>query len=620
MSIIEKATTLGIDQSPVGKLLMLRIRLKNNKEDVDKLETLIRRVEEQAFYNTVDYKVPFRPAPTSLPPGEITCFRLLESGAVAPIRTSVMDKGVIVCGKTGAGKSTIMYRLLESALAQKIPIVVFTPKNDGFYEQLAQKYDVISRYLGKDGNIPNPFAQNKWDIARQFSEVFDRKDSLAVVLTALAQCPSPVTLDALLDVLPSVQLPSGGVVNPELKRSVYAVLLQLQQDALGKSLSKGDFLNLGALIAQGKSLIINTSQCSPRVEEFVVAAVMAMLRACVPAGQGVNVVVAIDEATQLVSKRGQQSSAVASEFRLARYKGVVTIVGTHTPSAVDPIIRSNCHIVFIGNLTDGGDIMAASTSCSLSREQSTVICHLPTGVAICRQASGYTKPYLVAWDPVPPGTPVDLSQPESVVNQAPAVPVVVNDPATKILKDVAAKPFLGLAARCKGIGMDWRDGKKIVEALVTDGVCTVLKFQVNQRGQPPEFLFLTDRGYQRIGVDKPTTRGGTGVAHTLIQRWVKETLAANSIEAVVEDRRNGKSVDVGLPAQNIAIEIALSTETTEPRQAQHDLESWGRVVVLCPNREVLGRVQRNFEATGMNDRRVVFSLPWDLVQTINQEV
>jgi hypothetical protein len=102
------------------------------------------------------------------------------------------------------------------------------------------------------------------------------------------------------------------------------------------------------------------------------------------------------------------------------------------------------------------------------------------------------------------------------------------------------------------------------------------------------------------------------VAHVLIQRWVKAEVERIGLSAEIECFRDGKAVDVGVPKKDTAIEVALSTIETEPAQAERDLESWERVVVLCPNKAVFTKVTRAFKQSATDMSRVTVCRPKDL--------
>jgi hypothetical protein len=177
---------------------------------------------------------------------------------------------------------------------------------------------------------------------------------------------------------------------------------------------------------------------------------------------------------------------------------------------------------------------------------------------------------------------------------------------------------MGLTELCRIKNQNWRIKKQELASLVHQGLVETISFHLNKKGKPPEWMFATVDGYRILNLQKPTTRGGTGIKHVLIQKWVQHILDQEGLQSELEVVRNGKSVDVG--CDNVAIEICLSTQATECEQAKKNLESWGSVIILCPNRSVLTSVDSRLVAEGVDADKVSAVLPKNFVELIHEKI
>lgn len=69
--------------------------------------------------------------------------------------------------------------------------------------------------------------------------------------------------------------------------------------------------------------------------------------------------------------------------------------------------------------------------------------------------------------------------------------------------------------------------------------------------------------------------------------------------------------------KRVAIELCVTTHDTEIEQAQRDLaEGADAVIILCPNRDALARLEKTFTRSlgSKIDRRITLALPCHLVE------
>jgi hypothetical protein len=321
---------------------------------------------------------------------------------------------------------------------------------------------------------------------------------------------------------------------------------------------------------------------------------------------------------------------LGSEWVLARQADISTAYGVHVVSVNDPRARANTAVSIIGGLTNSPDVVGAGQSGALDSTQIAAIPHLRPGWAIMKMTGErYSNPYLVTW-PMPESF-VQFSEAERLAhnsrilkilppfileNSTHSKPVVTSAPPSTqltpdqlaVLTDIADRPTMNKTGRAASVKLpSGKDGFKLLSALVRElkqlKLVDEIKVQVNERGSPSIYHYLTNHGLAAIGKSSGQSRPGTGPAHFFLQQFVKALLKDRGIDADIEARRPGsnKEVDIGFadPSTGLAIacEIAVSTHSGEPQQSLRDLGEggWARVLVLGATSADLMALQRAFQ-------------------------
>jgi hypothetical protein len=633
-NLIKKAITYGLneDSCPLGQMLIGKIRF-GDQQSVQWLQQLIAEYEDKRFEGEIDIFSPFRPE-IKWAGGDLPLFTSAEKLTSVALDSKHLDKGMVVASATGVGKSTVL-----KLLGEKLPAcLIISEKNDGLFPQMQTNPHCI--YVGCTDEIPDPFTSLSGAVlAGLIRTVLERHDS-AVLFQKIHERLKNPTLTNIISYLEDPEKRMLKLFRKDLFMSLYASLYELHTDALGASLAQNKPMS-----KIPDHCFVCTALCSKKSGAFYTAALMEMVKAQKEQAQdaGMHAII-IDEASELVQDKYNAPSPISQFIRMARGSNIPVILGAHSLQVFNPIILSNVFTTLILRTVNDKDVAQAGRLASLSRAQQDVIPQLPIGHGILRVAN-VSQPVIVTWEHVPPGTPKQLTRlpqfvgiSKTVQQVNPSLGSLAPLPATtnnknesplqppveiELLSAIQACPYMGLTQLCKIKGWSWRYKKPELERLVQQKLVEVLPFHMLDRGKPPQWMFLTEDGYKMRGIPKPTTRGGTGIKHVLIQTWVKDTLHNAGFSAELEVYRDQKSVDVGCGKPGnltVAVEVCLTTQVTESIQAEQDLHSWKHVIILCPNKTVLLRLEKELIKNAVDTARVCAVLPKDLVRIAHEKI
>lgn len=219
-------------------------------------------------------------------------------------------------------------------------------------------------------------------------------------------------------------------------------------------------------------------------------------------------------------------------------------------------------------------------------------------------------------------------------DRAPIKVQVESDFEVTVLKDIAMRPFLGVAKRCEtitlptGKGLNIDQGMVIFQNLEKDGYIRPLDLRLSLRGRPTKFYLLVQKGRIKAHLSPETDagRGGRKPEHRFAQKFLSVKLQNENFSTNVEGELMGKKVDVEIisfkDGAKFAVEVAMSTEKIEYKQASEDLSAgYDRVIIVCLDKKSLKRVEKGFtDNIEQPDPRITICLLWEIIQCPLQEI
>jgi hypothetical protein len=447
-------------------------------------------------------------------------------------------------------------------------------------------------------------------------------------------------------------------IRPDFFQSMHGVFFDLARSPLSRQIACQRGYDLREIVSKRLSLIVDTAAIAgSQQEEFLICGLLAALRQeiindpILGTSSGTQVVFFLDEGTGIcaASKVPGSLPSLVLQSTLVRSSSICLFPLYHSMSIVHPVLNA-AGMFLVCQILDGNDIFTAKRTFALTDQQAKALTDLPKGVAMMRMGNRYTEPFLVTYPRIPDA--VKMTDAEADANNSPIlanlppivpedyrkVPVrvvtpvvtpsaasvpaatsatkfvgakdlsVVTSDYTAILNDIARSPFLNVSKRAaqlalpSGKTLTYKELKPVLDELKSQGYLDEQAVSLAPRAGAPSLLhFLTAEGHAAIGSLYKPERGD--YRHDFIQRLVKHVLSEKGVKAAIEAGLPGTSkvVDLGVilaaTKQLVAIEIPLSTFSTEPDQAKRDLEAgWTDVIEVCLSKVDLARLEREFLA------------------------
>ena len=677
-ALLDLAHKLGVDLPyvhPVGSTLCREIayQLKTTEPDPG-ICAQLRRILDRRKEGINEHLLAFdQPGPSDgVGDGDLTLFTTLFTETPFNVFSGQVQRGLLAAGQTGFGKSTVLRRLAMAWVARNRPCVVFASKHDQFFWYLARLFpsrclilragiDVFyNAFCPVTGDVKEfsgtklthyASAYSKWESAAVILRLFDEFDRVERPAGAVAP-----TINWLLRNLLTFQFNKRSLNFP-LIPSTSQTLTMMKEGGLGKSMSCQRGITAKDIWEHKLVVVFDCAALSPADTLFLVTCLLADFRKVKGLCPDLTDLLCIlDEAGDLMASswnRDGHFNPLGSEWVLLRSADISTAAGVHAPSMMDARARTNTAISIVGGLLNSSDITAMAGAAGLTAKQTMAIPHLRPGWAIAKMTGErYSNAFLCTWPMTESFTPFSEAEriaqnarllaslppfvaegdtgPKSAISSEPALPPLTPDQVA-VLTDIVDRPAINTTTRAESIQLPSGKGgfKQLAEIL--NGLSDLklideIKLQMSERGSPSTYRFLTNEGLAAIGRPNNQPRPGTGPAHLFVQQLVARLLKGRGIDAAVEPTRpgSGKQVDVGFndPATGlwIALEVACTTHTSEPRQAIRDLSEggWARVLVLGPTSSDIAALQHAFKKDMPDpDPRVTLILPHHLVTCPN---
>ncbi|EMA41939.1 ATP-binding protein [Halobiforma nitratireducens] len=641
---------MGQDDDPVeAELEELQDLMEYVGEDEARIEQVLRvAAVNRGFYNDIrelyeQRKRAERPVrPDEFYPYDDVSgpFYLGETpnGEVVGLTPEQVNEHLLIVGRTGAGKTTMFYNLMEECTTWDLPFMVFDFKND--YRHLATEQDLLVinwRDLKFNPLQPPPGVQPaKWGevIADTFAHTTDLligsesyfleklRDLYALYdLTEAADRPRYPSVFELKALVAADEIPKASPRYRYKERVWSRLSMMTGFSAEIFDCSRG--YPLEDLLE--RNVVFELKEPNQHVANFVVEAILTWLyyyRDAQGQRQGLRHVVMFDEAKRVfdVNRERQPESGfppIDDLMGKVREFGEALIIADHEPSKLTDSVKANTNAKLWLSLGSGKDTAEMARTFGLDSEETDFTRTLEKGEAVLKLADR---------DPVPlqlPGYPLEKTMTEADIRQRmqpeldpfsyaervrpdPFLVAIGEQPeddqeedepvgevAEALLASVAEEPFLSLSERYETIDVVARQGNAAKQELLTLGLIQESEVRTGTPGRNPKLLELTDAGRQALedrGYDVADT-GRRGIEHRYWQQQIKEAFETQGFDAEIEFAVDQRRIDVYAVRgdETVAVEVARSPE--------HELTN----IVKCLEYDV-DRVEVAYLDTSVRDR------------------
>lgn len=549
-----------------------------------------------------------------------------------------LNEHMLVVGRTGAGKTTFFYTVMDGLDDRGIPFLAFEFKND--YRSVAADLDltVINwRDLKFNPLQPPPgVPAGKW--AEIVAEIFAHATDLLVgshsyTLEKLRQlyrlyddtevAPS---LFELRDLVRAHEIPyaSPRFNYKERVTSRLSMMTGFSGDIF--DCSRGypieDLL--------GRNVVLELQEPNQYVTNFVVEALLTRIfyyrDAQGHAGGGLRHAVLFDEAKRVFDRNREQQPEsgfppIDDLMGKIRAFGEAVVVADHEPSKLTDSLKANTNVKLWMSLGSGHDTEEMAETFGVEDGQVDFTRTLERGEAVVATAEQSPVPVrLPPYHVETAATSGDVEERTAAVldefsyrervrpdlfetvvydvetdDAEEAAERELGEVAEALLASVNEQPFLSMSERYDAIDVGSKQGNRAKNELLALELVREVEIDTKKPGRNPKLLELTEEGEQVLadrGYDVAET-GRRGIEHRYWQRQVVDHYEdkgyAVEIEYPVRDGRI--DVYVERPGSVVAVEVAMSPEH-EVENVEKCLETGAdRVEVVAPDDGVRERIE-----------------------------
>lgn len=539
---------------------------------------------------------------------------------------SELLQNLAIFGRSGAGKTNVMFHILEQLTKQQIPWLFLDWKRTARH--------LLPRIKGKvnvytPGRSLSPFAFNPFMVPPGLEEnvyvnllvdvmaaAFTLGDGAkSVVQKALAACydqgsHAPIPDDLLKEVhkLPDKERVRGWKISAEraLQSLAFSDLTAkneaTQVDYAESLLQANTIVELDGLAQGGKQFLIP-----------LLCLWLYYVKLAAPEREQLRFVIVVEEAHHVLYRNEQRAKETVMEMllRQCREIGIGMIVVDQHPHLMSSAALNNTYTSICLNLKDPSDINRAAGLSLVPDADKHHLSMLPVGQGVVKLQDRWRRPVLVQFPliEVAKGSVTDavlsdvlrgsltgsalrrrLSRKSRRVPRILGEDSPLGDEAMRFLDDVIAHPDDGVKSRYARLFLSTRKGHSLKEQLVRNGL---LDDALITEGRTRKVVLrLSKTARDALGLDALEGRGS--VAHEYWKRFYARRFEKQGYIVALEYRRVGGCVDVfasnGVERVGIEVETGKSDVVKNVRNCL--LSKFDRVLVVATDGTALQMVEQ----------------------------
>jgi len=608
------ANEAGLLDNENVQTLLLAIGLDEDKELVDDATELF---TAKALKKMISPD-PFYPLPQGLDvAGDIELGKVGKTESSFGLLHSEMAQHVLLSGRSGCGKTTLLYNVMDQFLGKGIPfwccdfkrefrgllrksddVLVLTPENFKFNPLRPPKGVAPLRWISIFSDV---FAHSTKLLEGSNSFLLDQVFNLFDLFQVFDGSGNYPSFHELLQILERLYIP----LNTREARYLESVRNRLTSCVL----NAGNMLDcskdmMDDLLKENRTVVFEFYGLSEHVASFLIEMLLTKLYFYRMAqgrerSQSRPIVVFMDEARNVYDYRKEKNDAAGVPMidtitERIRDFGVSLFICSQIPTEICASVKSNTYTKIMMNLGNGNDIRDMARCMGLNEDQQQFNYGLGIGNAIVRMAGRYTRPF---WFHVPEAT-MDKDVPDWEVKHrtGPAlsgfevIPVARPSPyldyvgslqprgksgqskggASSVIRgfmaNVGSHPFHSITRRYDALGLSRKKGKLVKDYMLENRLVTELNVKVSNTIF--NFLVLTEKGLATCTVNGPVdtdwkdiVSGKVSFLHKFYQFLIKEVLTQEGWEVFIEYKiKDDKWVDVVAKCgnRNLAFEVAIT--------------------------------------------------------------
>ncbi len=340
-------------------------------------------------------------------------------------------------------------------------------------------------------------------------------------------------------------------------------------------------------------------------------------------------VIVIEEAHHILAKQSGVSAEPITEtiLREIRELGESLVFVDQAPSAFSPVAIGNSYTTICMNLKHRSDVSAMASAMLLDEDERDILGELPIGAAVVKLQGRWTRPFLIQipHQKIPKGEVSDSSlvqlmqrHMDIVPNPAPEVgapPPEVSDGELALLRDVCEHPYSGVVERYKRLALSRRKGNERKEACLVKEL--VRPVDIPTRSGKLVLLELTAMGRAALrqhGSEVPDGTRHGGLEHEYWKHTIAGVLERRGYCVQLEEGRPHRT-DIIATKNEItwAIEIETGKSDWKANIRHNTKAGHDNILVLATNEDAYKHVEAWLAAESLNQEAVHMIHAWDFL-------
>lgn len=522
-----------------------------------------------------------------------------------------LNEHMLVVGRTGAGKTTFFYNVMDTLNEKDVPFLVFDFKND--YRDVAADLDltVVNWQELKFNPLSPPpgVSDERW--AEALAQTWAHSmgfmtlsksyflNKLQELYRVCAEGVADGRYPSLFELRDLVAVDDMPYASPRYRaKERTAGRLSMLTGFSGSIFDCSSGYAIEELL--DRNVVLELQEPVREVQQFVIETLLTWIfyyREAQDHRDGLRHMVLFDEAKMVFDRQREEDTdiphpPVTDLMGRIRAFGEGLVVADHEPSKLSDSVKANTHLKLWMSLGSGKDAAEMADTFGIEEDQEEYARLLDRGEAVVKSAGEDPVPINLPYPELDVDTPADeleagtaavldeLSYSERVrpdrflslvggdaedegqEDAAEDETVGVGDVAERLLQSILDQPFLSMSDRYDAVDAGAKQGNTAKNELLELGLVQEVEVDTKKPGRNPKLLEVTEQGEQWLeenGYDVPLA-GQRGLVHRYWQRQVADHYREAGFDVEIEYSVDDGWIDVYAESsgESVAIEVATT--------------------------------------------------------------
>jgi len=571
----------------------------------------------------------------SLPPAE-KAKGVIDLGTIlyneekwsAGLQKKELMENLAVFGRSGAGKTNVVFHLLEQLVTERVPFLFLDWKRTGRHllPRLGREARVftpgrnLSRFPFNPFVAPPGIEQSVYlnHVVDVLGDAYTLGDAARSVLhKALGTIDGTPTVEKIANAV-------NNIPDQERVRGWKTSALRALESVAALKLDDHDQKEMENALCSG-SAIVELDGLAPSNKKFLLPLLclwIYYLKLPTAKREELSLVIVIEEAHHLLYRKSNSSETLMEQLlRQCREIGIGVIVVDQHPHLISSAALGNTYTTICLNLKDPTDMNKAANVTLVGDKE--IFSRLPVGHGVVKLQDRWTKPFLVRFPLVtvakgavtddvlrrhiqPDGTLSDAAGSFAGFSSGEGRSRNADRPLTEeellFVDDVLRHPDDGVDARYKRLGINTDKGHKRKRKLISKGTLEENTIKIGRTTRV--VLRVSKNAREMLGLE--TTTGNESIDHEYWKRWHANKLERAGYQVQIESPRNQGRADIVAwkNGETIAVEIETGKSDTLNNVRQDLLSGFSRVVVVATNKKAQRKIEEELAGAELLSPRV----------------